>query len=76
MMKYQGNIKSKLPNIGQSIFATMSKLAADHDAINLSQGFPDFDISPELIDRVHHYMKAGHNQYAPMPGVAALRTAI
>ncbi len=76
MMHYQGNIKSKLPNIGQSIFATMSKLAADHDAINLSQGFPDFDISPELIDRVHHYMKAGHNQYAPMPGVAALRQAI
>ncbi|HPE33359.1 MAG TPA: methionine aminotransferase [Bacteroidales bacterium] len=54
----------------------MSKLAAGHQAINLSQGFPDFDISGELIERVHYYMKAGFNQYAPMPGTERLRQAI
>jgi methionine transaminase len=76
MMHYTGNLRSKLPKTGQSIFAVMSKLAAEHQAINLSQGFPDFDISSGLIDRVHHYMKSGNNQYAPMPGVPALRQAI
>jgi len=75
-MIYPGNLKSKLPNTEQSIFATMSKLAAGHQAINLSQGFPDFDISGELIERVHYYMKAGFNQYAPMPGTERLRQAI
>jgi methionine aminotransferase len=54
----------------------MSKLAIDERAINLSQGFPDFDISPELIERVNHYMQAGFNQYAPMTGVPALSKAI
>jgi methionine transaminase len=75
-MHYQGNLKSKLPNMGQSIFAVMSRLAGEQQAINLSQGFPDFDISDELIERVDYYMKAGNNQYAPMPGVLALREAI
>lgn len=75
-MNFPGNITSKLPNTETSIFAVMSKLAADHNAVNLSQGFPDFEISEGLIDRVHHYMKKGFNQYAPMPGVAALRKAI
>ena len=51
-------------------------MANDYGAINLSQGFPDFEVAPELIDRVHHYMKAGMNQYPPMPGVLSLREAI
>lgn len=68
--------KSKLPNIGTSIFTQMSHLAAQHGAINLSQGFPDFDCSPRLIELVGHHMRAGHNQYAPMAGVAALRERI
>lgn len=75
-MEFSGNIISKLPNTETSIFAVMSKLAAENNAVNLSQGFPDFDISPDLIDRVHHYMKSGHNQYAPMAGVSSLRKAI
>jgi len=54
----------------------MSRLAAECGAINLSQGFPDFDIDPDLIDLVHVAMKKGHNQYAPMPGLPALRSAI
>jgi len=70
------NINSKLPGVATSIFAVMSALANETKAINLSQGFPDFDISAELIDLVKHYMKKGFNQYAPMQGVAALREAI
>jgi methionine aminotransferase len=69
-------ISSKLPDVGVTIFTVMSKLAQDAGAINLSQGFPDFDVSPELIDRVRHYMQTGCNQYAPMQGVPTLRTAI
>ena len=69
-------IESKLPDVGLTIFSVMSQLAAEHGAVNLSQGFPDFDVSPDLIDRVVHYMRRGCNQYAPMPGVAALRKAI
>ena len=75
-MKYSGTIKSKLPRSGESIFAVMSKLAIEGNALNLAQGFPDFDISNELIDLVYYYMKKGNNQYAPMPGVPALRKAI
>jgi len=75
-MKYSGSIRSKLPRSGESIFAVMAKLAVEENALNLSQGFPDFDISNELIDLVNYYMKKGHNQYAPMPGVPALREAI
>ena len=69
-------ISSKLPNIGTSIFAKMSKLAADHNAINLSQGFPDFDCHPVLTELVTKYMREAKNQYAPMPGVFELRQAI
>ena len=69
-------IRSKLPSSGVSVFAVMSRLATEHDAINLSQGFPDFDCDPELVDTVARHMRAGHNQYAPMPGVVALRTAL
>ncbi len=66
------NIKSKLPDVGITIFTIMSKLAGEHGAINLSQGFPDFDAHPELIDRVHYYMREGMNQYAPMQGAHRL----
>ncbi len=70
------NLKSKLPSVGTTIFTVMSKLAADTGAINLSQGFPDFDCDPALIDAVARHMREGRNQYAPMQGVPALRQAI
>ncbi len=69
-------INSKLPNIGTTIFTTMSKMAADYGAINLSQGFPDFDCPEDLKKLVVHYLQAGHNQYAPMPGLPLLRERI
>jgi len=69
-------INSRLPDIGTSIFAVMSKMALEHDAINLSQGFPDFSIDEAIIQLVHRFMLEGNNQYAPMPGVPALRTRI
>lgn len=69
-------IQSRLPDLGTSIFSVMSKMALENNAINLSQGFPDFNVSEELIELIHHQMKAGHNQYAPMPGVPALRNVI
>lgn len=69
-------IASRLPDIGTSIFAVMSRMAQEHNAINLSQGFPDFQVSEKLIELVHNQMKAGHNQYAPMSGVPALRNSI
>ena len=67
---------SKLPNVGITIFTKMSKMANEHDAINLSQGFPDFSVDPVLIEKVDYYMRKGVNQYAPMPGVPQLREAI
>lgn len=70
------NIQSRLPEVGTSIFSVMSKLASEHNAINLSQGFPDFPVSEVLVDLIHKNMKAGHNQYAPMPGVLGLRKVI
>jgi len=69
-------ISSKLPSGGVSIFEVMSGLARQHQAVNLSQGFPDFGTSPELIELVAHYMREGYNQYAQMPGVPALREAL
>jgi methionine aminotransferase len=69
-------LQSKLPNVGTTIFTVMSKLAADLGAINLSQGYPDFDCDPALVEAVARHMRAGRNQYAPMPGVPALRQAI
>ena len=66
-------MQSKLPNIGTSIFTVMSQLAAQHNAINLGQGFPDFPMSPELIECVNQAMKAGGNQYAHTNGVPLLR---
>lgn len=67
---------SKLPDVGITIFTVMSKMAADHQAINLSQGFPDFAAPAELIERVSHYMRQGLNQYAPMQGAPLLRQRI
>ena len=69
-------MKSKLPNVGTTIFTIMSKLAADLGAINLSQGFPDFDCDPALVEAVARHMREGRNQYAPMQGVPVLRQAI
>ena len=70
------SINSKLPNVATNIFTVMSQLAQENNAINLSQGFPDFECPPELMDLANNYMKSGHNQYAPMPGVMALREKI
>jgi methionine aminotransferase len=70
------SVESKLPDIGTSIFTVMTRLANERGAINLSQGFPDFDCDPALVEAVARAMRAGHNQYAPMPGVQALRDAI
>ncbi len=67
---------SKLPDVGTTIFTVMSQLAAEHGAINLSQGFPDFPAPAGLLDRVSHHLRAGHNQYAPMSGLPALREQI
>jgi methionine aminotransferase len=69
-------VRSKLPDAGVTIFTTMSRLALEHGAINLSQGFPDFNCAPELIEAVARYMRDGHNQYAPMPGTIPLRDAL
>ncbi|MEO3989578.1 pyridoxal phosphate-dependent aminotransferase [Pseudocitrobacter cyperus] len=68
--------QSKLPNLGTTIFSQMSALAQQHQAINLSQGFPDFDGPRYLQERLAHHVAAGANQYAPMTGVLALRQAI
>ena len=69
-------IHSKLPNVGTTIFTVMSKMAHDFGAINLSQGFPDFEPAPELLEKVTYYLGAGKNQYPPMTGVPELRQAI
>lgn len=67
---------SKLPQVGTTIFTVMSALAAEHGAVNLGQGFPDFECDPALVEAVTQAMKAGHNQYPPMPGIPALREAV
>lgn len=69
-------LPSKLPTVGTTIFTVMSQLAAEVGALNLSQGFPNFPTDPALIELVTKAMHEGHNQYAPMPGVLALREAI
>lgn len=75
-MESATSVKSKLPHVGTTIFTVMSAYAAEHNAINLAQGFPDFNCYDKLIDLVHQYMKKGFNQYAPMPGVLRLREKI
>lgn len=61
---------SRLPNVGTTIFTVMSALAAEKGAVNLGQGFPDFDCDPRIVDAVSTAMRNGHNQYPPMAGVA------
>lgn len=67
---------SKLPAVGTTIFTVMSRLAAEHGAVNLGQGFPDFELPPRLVEELSRAMRAGHNQYAPMAGLPRLRQAI
>ncbi|MFK3908083.1 pyridoxal phosphate-dependent aminotransferase [Pseudomonas monteilii] len=69
-------IDSKLPDVGMTIFTTMSQLAAETGALNLSQGFPDFDGPQGLLEAVGRHVLAGHNQYAPMAGLPALREQV
>lgn len=75
-MKFEGNINGKLPQVGNSIFSVMSALAAEHNAINLAQGFPNFDCSDKLKQLVTDAMAKGYNQYAPMAGLPLLRERI
>ncbi|MGR8918644.1 MAG: methionine aminotransferase [Gammaproteobacteria bacterium] len=67
------SIASKLPDVGTTIFTVMSQMAQDHDAINLSQGYPDYDGPPALLERLAWHAQNGHNQYAPLAGIPALR---
>lgn len=69
-------LQSKLPKVGTTIFTVMSALARENNAINLSQGFPDFGCSPKLLELAQKHMNAGFNQYAPMQGVIQLRERI
>ena len=69
-------IQTKLPNVGTTIFTVMSTLAAEHDAVNLGQGFPDFNCDAKLINRVTEAMQQGLNQYPPMAGVSVLRDTV
>ncbi|RZM28353.1 MAG: aminotransferase class I/II-fold pyridoxal phosphate-dependent enzyme [Pedobacter sp.] len=69
-------INSKLPGVGTTIFSVMSKMAEEHNAINLSQGFPDYACDPNLIEEVNKAMVSGYNQYAPMPGLISLRELV
>jgi methionine transaminase len=76
-MSYKNiTLTSKLPNVGTTIFTVMSALAAEKNAVNLGQGFPDFDCDPELVNAVTRAMQSGFNQYPPMAGVPALREAV
>lgn len=70
------SLESKLPNVGPTIFSVMTQLANEHHALNLSQGFPDFNCPRSLIERVSFYMKRGDNQYAPMAGLPILQQQI
>jgi methionine transaminase len=76
MPSFPRPIASKLPNVGTTIFTVMSRLAQEHDAINLSQGFPDFDCAKELRDLAAKYLNAGLNQYPPMAGIVSLRERV
>ncbi len=76
MINFSAHFKNKLPGAKTTIFTQMSALANEYNAINLSQGFPNFDVSPQLIDLVNQAMRQGHNQYAPMQGVLQLREEV
>jgi methionine aminotransferase len=75
-MNFKGSIHSKLPGVGTTIFTVMSAYAREHEAINLSQGFPDFQPDPRLQAGVERAISGGHNQYAPMAGLMTLRERI
>jgi methionine aminotransferase len=75
-VKFEGNINGKLSQVGNSIFSVMSALANEHNAINLAQGFPNFDCADALKQLVTDAMSKGFNQYAPMPGLPLLRERI
>jgi len=75
-MSDQFQFQSKFPQQGQSIFSTMTRLAKEQNAINLAQGFPNYDCDPNLRDSVKSYIDSGHNQYAPMAGAEVLRIEI
>ena len=70
------NLSSKLPNVGTTIFTKMSKLAQEHNAINLSQGFPDFPPNPKLVELVKRALDKNHHQYAPLAGLGSLRETL
>ncbi|MDD3518065.1 MAG: pyridoxal phosphate-dependent aminotransferase [Chromatiales bacterium] len=76
MPHFPAPLESRLPGVGTTIFTVMSRLAQECGAINLSQGFPDFNAEDLLFERVAHWMRAGHNQYAPMAGCLPLREAV
>src|SRR3569623_940283 len=69
-------LASRLPRVGTTVFTVMSALAAEKNAVNLGQGFPDFDCDPALVDAVTQAMQKGLNQYPPMTGIPPLREAI
>jgi methionine aminotransferase len=73
MPNFQFPVHSKLPQFGTTIFTVMSEMATKHNAVNLSQGFPDFEVNPELIRLTEQYMRAGKNQYTHMAGYIGLR---
>ncbi len=75
-MPQTASLQTKLPRVGTTIFTVMSQLAAEHGAINLGQGFPDFPVPSRLVDELDKAMRAGHNQYSMMTGIPALRRAI
>lgn len=76
MPDFKGPVRTKLPQVGTTIFTIMSELSRKEDAINLSQGFPDFGVDQKLLDLVSKYMNSGYNQYAPMPGILPLREVL
>jgi methionine aminotransferase len=76
LTEHTPSLQTKLPKVGTTIFTVMSALAAEKGAVNLGQGFPDFDCDPRLVQAVTDAMQRGHNQYPPMPGVPALREAV
>src|ERR1019366_4653604 len=75
-MNFPSSINSKLPAVGTTIFTTMSALAKEHNAINLSQGFPDFNPHPVLIEEMEKAMRGNFNQYALMAGYLPLRETL
>jgi len=76
MPQFPNKVRSKLPRVGTTIFTVMSALAAEHNAVNLGQGFPDFMCQPDLLKYADEAMQKGLNQYAPMPGLLSLRERI